>query len=53
MKTFSDLELSLMIPLLLGGVGGWKNRFTVAQSELMDEKFSKVLKDVDICFDYE
>ena len=35
---------------LLGVVGDWKNYFTVAQSELMDEKFRNVLKDANIHF---
>ncbi|CAK8681124.1 unnamed protein product [Clavelina lepadiformis] len=36
-----------------GEVADWKNHFTVAQSELMDEKFNEKLSRIDIKFIYE
>ena len=39
--------------MFLGIVGDWKNQFTVAQSNLMEQKFEDALKDTDIHFAYE
>ncbi|XP_076813617.1 sulfotransferase 1C2-like [Clavelina lepadiformis] len=36
-----------------GQVGSWKNHFTVAQSELMDQKFREKISGTDITFTYE
>ncbi|CAK8681095.1 unnamed protein product [Clavelina lepadiformis] len=36
-----------------GQIADWKNHFTVAQSELMDEKFNEKLSGIDIKFTYE
>ena len=37
----------------VGKVADWKNQLTVAQSELMDEKFNEKLSGIDIKFTYE
>ena len=39
--------------IILGEVGGWKDQFTVRQSELIDEIFVEKLKDTDIKFTYQ
>ena len=39
--------------LFSGIVGDWKNQFTTAQSEILEEKFEEVMKDADITFSYE
>ncbi|XP_076811758.1 sulfotransferase 1C2-like [Clavelina lepadiformis] len=35
-----------------GQIADWKNHFTVAQSELIDEKFNEKLSGIDIKFSY-
>ena len=45
-------EVTLFCIAFAGMVGEWKDHFTVAQSELMDEKVNEALLDTDIRFTY-
>ncbi|XP_039261833.2 amine sulfotransferase-like [Styela clava] len=55
MKEHADVEKSgfLKMNVRKGEIGGWKNQFTVAQSELMDKLIKEQLGDTGIEFTYE
>ncbi|XP_039274600.2 sulfotransferase 1B1-like isoform X1 [Styela clava] len=55
MKEQADVEKTgfLKINVRKGEIGGWKNQFTVAQSELMDKLIKEQLGDTGIEFTYE
>ncbi|CAK8681091.1 unnamed protein product [Clavelina lepadiformis] len=53
MKKEASKPMSQMSFFRKGKVADWKNQLTVAQSELMDEKFNEKLSGIDIKFTYE
>ena len=52
MKAIKNLSISLRFNST-GKVGGWKEYFTVSQSEMIDKMMEEKLKDTDIKFKYE
>ena len=43
----------LLFLLILGHVGGWKERLTDEQNKLFDDELEKTFKDTGLTFDFE